>query len=1575
MPVIPSAVQTARNAYVTAQAAVVPALDTVEQAKAALEAAQRSAIPGAIAVAEAALGAAQFNLDSARNAAGQARTSLNGAIATWLSGNSAQADIARLDGTIPIVFLPVRLETRFDRTTPPGVLKVRIYPDDVFFDTHEVELTREEVTAAKDYFNNTPPFPFIDDELPAWQRITDLMSPERAAYVLRVMDPTRDESGNVVSFPSPPLAPSTWNRPGEAVLPDRWVSVAYRAGQVPLVTVAPNPVQEPLTLTLDPNGDAGTAVDVPGSNGLFKIDERLAWTVDYDRAVAAGMAITIQLRSAAEAADDTGGFDRLVVFGIKTSMPPADVGRHLEKLLDNHHYTRGLAKVPQGTPTNNTDDAPTPVPRDGGARDTLIEERGFVQFWEQGGGAIPTGRGEDLEILARFLGLADGVFPNLPVDLGEGGEPSLFPLSGREQTWAGAMNRATWPTLFGYAIHNMLGTSGINHDAGRDYFTKWVRGRGPAPAFRIGMVPYGVLPVVSLARWAPIIGLTDAVQNATMLDTLRRMRELWKRAAGGVDRVKPGSADPLGDLLKALALYPSAREARVREMLGPALIFNLAQLAGIDYQVIANAVATKVASSLNNIGRSSWAASLLMQLVGHHLSSQVVSDFVAPPEMVSEDARLSAFPGGVDYITPLAAQPFVPVAISVVDLLKETPTFGGLETALFYKVLRHSVLREAALVAATKVTAADRPRLLDFELIGVKSIVGGTTPAIVPTYGQLLTRTDFAVSGGLPLGDYVRRLSDFDQMRFALLNLANAPTAELDRLFSETLDLASHRLDAWITALATSRLTAQRALQIGTTNTPPYPLASHLGGYAIVEDVRPSSATVPNGGFIQGPSMAHAAAGAILRNGHLTYRSEDPQKYAIDLSSERVRSARDTLEAVRSGQPLGAILGQRFERRLSDRNPAANKYRYALRRYFPLVAGKAVPLAPGESADVVAARNVVDGLKMWTAFNAGQIPFSTAPDLPSSTSPDPVVRKANSDIVAEINALAEPIDGIADLVVAESVYHLARGQIGSASGQMDALARGSSPPDPEMGRSVRGGIGVTERVALVFPAGGVVEQQQWSKAWTDALPTPTPPLTPRAQAEPLLNAWAAGLLGSPAKVSCGVVLKDAAGTTQTKVVKLSELSFDSAGNVRLWPLDVLSLARAEATSNQGSLLERLIVSQALRNEPSRLVDHIDYAAQQAGDRTFPEIMALALALVELIAGARALAPTDLAVPGESQERRAEVEAEAKTSAGGLLQRATDAHTALLGLRDDLFNATAGGVRDALEAVATYVPSARPVARATEAQLAQAQDPILAEIARRLTAYAAVPDPDSAADAATIIAAATERLRALFGRELLPLAAFPPPADDELNASLTAREDLLGGTDASPIAKFLQRAAQVQPGLGRWRTLNLYLGALRGPRARLDVAQLPFAAGERWAALPFAGASQPRGRVAFTLMSHETASPSASLDWRGLVIDEWVDTVPQPFEDTGVSFHYDSPIAEAGQAILIAVPASTTAAWSYDEILATLNETMDLAKIRAVDAERLELGQFLPTAYMAKTLKGATVSTSWPGILRVLNTGT
>ena len=95
---------------------------------------------------------------------------------------------------------------------------------------------------------------------------------------------------------------------------------------------------------------------------------------------------------------------------------------------------------------------------------------------------------------------------------------------------------------------------------------------------------------------------------------------------------------------------------------------------------------------------------------------------------------------------------------------------------------------------------------------------------------------------------------------------------------------------------------------------------------------------------------------------------------AIDLSSERVRLATWLLDGVRQGQPLGALLGYRFERRLQE----AGKPQFisSFRELAPLVARK-LETDQSEPVEAIAANNVVDGLAL--ACGAGRKAKSTPP--------------------------------------------------------------------------------------------------------------------------------------------------------------------------------------------------------------------------------------------------------------------------------------------------------------------------------------------------------------------------------------------------------------------------------------------------------------------------------------------------------------------------------------------------------------------------------------------------------------------
>ncbi|HEY7077908.1 MAG TPA: hypothetical protein VH418_21170, partial [Solirubrobacteraceae bacterium] len=143
-------------------------------------------------------------------------------------------------------------------------------------------------------------------------------------------------------------------------------------------------------------------------------------------------------------------------------------------------------------------------------------------------------------------------------------------------------------------------------------------------------------------------------------------------------------------------------------------------------------------------------------------------------------------------------------------------------------------------------------------------------------------------------------------------------------------DAAGHMLAAVTAQVAAADATLQAA-QASVAS-----LASQLAQAQAAEQDAIDLAT--NKGYIHAPSLGQAATAAVLRSGHLAHRREVDSPFAIDLSSRRTKLALDLLDGVRQGQPLGALLGYRFERGLHESHPGLELDRYiaVLRALAPL---------------------------------------------------------------------------------------------------------------------------------------------------------------------------------------------------------------------------------------------------------------------------------------------------------------------------------------------------------------------------------------------------------------------------------------------------------------------------------------------------------------------------------------------------------------------------------------------------------------------------------------------------------------
>ncbi|MET0793548.1 MAG: hypothetical protein ABW061_18650, partial [Polyangiaceae bacterium] len=876
--------------------------------------------------------------------------------------------------------------------------------------------------------------------------------------------------------------------------------------------------------------------------------------------------------------------------------------------------------------------------------------------------------------------------------------------------------------------------------------------------------------------------------------------------------------------------------------------------------------------------------------------------------------------------------------------------------SLLYTVLRHATLMEYARVLSESTAF----NWIEYQVFNIPSLFG-SVQTVLP---QVINT---------PLGT-LNQLAN--SHRVALELIANESTAELERLFTETLDLTAHRLDAWIGAFAARRLDDMRRAQVASNLVPK---GDFLGGYGWLIDVRPKvhpPKTIPgvgtfetqatNGGLIHTPSMSHAAAAAVLRNGHLSFKGEDASAYAVDLSSRRVRTARELFEGVRNGQPVGALLGYAFERALHEGHPGVtglDDLRFTLRKKFPLVANKS-GVDSSDPTEAIAARNVVDGSLLLTAYKSNALVFGSGGVPAQGTAQYNV-------LIAELGNLDTMYDAAADLLLSEGVFQLVRGNIDAAVPTINNLVDGKHPPESILSRSARGGVGIAHRVALVFPSDAApVLPSGWPAA-----------ATPRALAEPVLNAWVGQLVGDPTLVSATLTYLDASGSVITSThdeggtpVVLQSVQI-LLSDLEIQPLDLLGLAEVVAQSNQGSMLDRRLIAAGLAST-TRKPDappasfRLSYAVTSG--RSFPEVLEVLSTAGVVLRASRPLELKDLLPPAEVSSGTEELDAEPGSNANAVsfYDRGQAAVTALTQAITTLTAAVGSGtgIRAALvEAARIAALSAFPDPALLDAALTDSAKAVLKDLTQR---QAGLPDPFDAVNlplpadrtSEELLAHGKATLLGIFGTSFVALPELEPPRFSELQLSLAARASLLGSDDAAP-DRYLTQIMRSRDRLGRWRKLNLYARQSGLARPRVDVVQLPHIPGEKWLGLPFDPSTPPEeGRAALLLLNYTTSLNPTAL-WSGLVIDDWSEMIPNAVETTGIAFHYDSPQAEAPQAVLVATPSANTAQWTFAELLASLEQTLNLAKIRAVSQENLDIAQLFPmTITPSNILAADTIAT-------------
>ncbi len=118
------------------------------------------------------------------------------------------------------------------------------------------------------------------------------------------------------------------------------------------------------------------------------------------------------------------------------------------------------------------------------------------------------------------------------------------------------------------------------------------------------------------------------------------------------------------------------------------------------------------------------------------------------------------------------------------------------------------------------------------------------------------------------------------------------------------------------------------------------------------------------------------------------------------------------------------------------------------------------------------------------------------------------------------------------------------------------------------------------------------------------------------------------------------------------------------------------------------------------------------------------------------------------------------------------------------------------------------------------------------------------------------------------------------------------------------------------------------------------------------------------RLCYT--AHYPAPFDATAAQCGLLLDEWTEVIPATSRTTGITFNFDRPDNEPPQAILLVTPAAATGTWQWEDLTAALNETLDLAKVRAVEPAHIDgtpYAMLTPATITASSLYGISIVTN------------
>ncbi len=1494
--------------------------------------------------------------------------------------DSRKKDFENLKKGIPVLMLPVRIETRFLPTKKPTSLKIRVFPDRIFMNEHETKLTKDEYKSGKKFWKDLAKFEgsdnYEENRKQAWGWLVSIMGTARAAYVAQ-----KTENKNIPS--SQLREDNDYTVMTSKLLPDYWFVVGYKGSKRILETVSS--AIDP-DLCFSPN--LQNAEEIPTD---LSVDPAIKWMVDFDEAKNKGMGVEVSLTD-----DMQNGFDKLYVLGIKikdkdANLTPKKAAKYFADTLNNHFYTEGAGFVPQGMPTNNTEEVNTGW--SAFAEDLeAVWHRSFTEKDTNktttpetdtdltcSGAMIPNNdtsiseKDKNYNILEQALGLQQNSILK-----------SFEYREGFEQKAMQAMNTALWGVTLGEYLQSLLSTekksllSSEEISYVQDWTQTYVKGGASLPTIRIGETPYGILPIQAADHMQP----KDKYEKK-LFEILQKLSENWvenKSSAVQLTQFAQGSGAISDRLLDLLSQQPNPVKFSGKQLSNNRSLilfwYELIKMALFDkkYSVLTETLQKYTTADLDDLYTKTYSSSSIEKSTYILVKAQIEAE----SKSVTNRGEKKTITQGLDILDML---------IDVTeDHYMRAKEINSLIPDMIDTNLRKEIDDPQIVYSRYK---SEEDRLSSNSLITIKKDDGTTIlPAQYLSYlkqytkSLLNSRNDAGTSPlqgqGKPLlyqlvYTAIGRVSNdtprtrlnteaispnqpkFKNLRAKRLNelvtalsiLETLPEDQLELLMQQTLGLFGWRLDAWYGSMHSKRLQDLRNKKEA---------GLQLGAFGWVENLKPRSKTVTGNeiseGFIHTPSLNHAKTAAVLRSGYQAYREEGTNTpFAVDLSSERMYTASWMFDAVRQGQDLGDVLGYAFERVLHEGKK--DHWVYPVREaVLSFTQEKSDPKSP-----------VVDGLALYDLWAMDTQQTNFLKHLSKSEYSDGLDLK---EVTPFINKLADMRDALADAAIADSVHSLVQGNTARAGATLTAVGQGDiAPPELNILKTQRKGMTLTHKVMMLMPA-----EKASNTVWAEEDNSLRTKLF--TDTEHMLSS----IIGDIKNIKFDVAYRLPDDTyIKQETISLADISKQDT-RFSLGVLDVLPMLPTDVETHNSAITEwiKLFLN---ANKPDNIPAEAEPYIEDT-DNTQDSLLLL-MGWRDVLDKTRAIKIEDFMFDSTEENigtTSLPDEFITHLKSGVTTLRNLYKRTEFIANIHEQDGALSfGGLSAAIQNIEEIFLTSMRFLLTENIPTFYHQD-------EKTVIQTAISEIRSIADKLTKRLEKIDNLvgedndfNALDNETLHKIAniiighASPSFSLIELSqmqattwSNSIKRTNMRFENSETDSYVWLEKMQYVRPHLKCFSEALLTqdsAGFVDGG-GNFAVAQFPDIDGEKWTAMSLPQDKQIEGQghrqsVLVLMPPHVTPADFATGKMTGIMVDEVVERLPSNEEDTGIALHFDAPNSEPPQVMLLAM-APERKSWNFDLMLDTLKHSLDWSRMRGLDDENItELDQHLPAVFAAKNL--------------------